>query len=116
MFPTNYPSFAALLVLSATLGKDFAVQNETFVQKLEGAVNIVSPIITFLPQASSLGAELEKLKASAPDMEAAGEFLVTQLAFSSDKAQGIIKAAFPLAEGLVALIPQTQALLAAIKV
>lgn len=114
-FQTKYPAFASLLMVFATFAQDFAAQGETLAQKFEGAVNVVTPVITFLPQSGNLGAELVALKASPSDMEAAGEALVTDLAFSSTKAKAIIAAAFPFAEAAVGLIPQGEALVAAFK-
>jgi hypothetical protein len=114
-FAQKYPAFAALLEVFAVIGQDFAIQGETLVQKLEGAVNLVSPIIAFMPQASLLSAEVSQLKASPADLESAAEALVDDLEFSSAKAKAIIAAAFPFAESLVGLIPQAEALIAAVK-
>jgi hypothetical protein len=114
-FAQKYPAFAALFGLVATIAQDAAAPGETALQKLEGAVNLVGPVISFLPQASLLSAELAALKESPSDIESAAEALVTDLAFSSEKAKSIIAAAFPLAEAVVALIPQAEALVAAIK-
>lgn len=115
MFASKYPAFAALLALLPPLLTDFEATGTSFVQKLEGAVVIVPGILAFIPQASQLGAEVAALKASPSDLEAGAELLVTDLAFSSTKAQAIITAAFPLAESLVALAPQISALVGAIK-
>lgn len=114
-FTDKYPAFTAMLAIVAEGAQDLAAQNITFVAKLESMANLVSPIIDFIPQASGLGAELTALKASPADIEAAAEQLVTDLAFTSAKAKAIIAAAFPLAESAVGMIPQVEALVAAIK-
>lgn len=113
-FAQKYPAFAALLQLVATIGQDMAVQGESLTAKLESLVNVAGPLVAFLPQASALGAEIAALKASPTDIEAAGEALVSDLAFSSAKAKAIIAAAFPVAESLAALVAPVQALVAAL--
>jgi hypothetical protein len=114
MFAQKYPAFAALLALVGAVAQDAAVQGETVLQKLEASINLVPQALAFFPQVSALSSELAALKASPGDMEAAAEALVSDLAFSSAKAKAIIAAAFPLAESLVGLVPQVQALLAAV--
>ena len=114
-FKSKFPAITALLLISAAFAQDFAAQGETVLQKLEGSVAIVPQVLAFVPQASQLGAEASALKASPTDIEAGVEVLVTDLAFSSTKAQAIIAAVFPLAESLAGLVPQAQALVAAIK-
>lgn len=114
-FASKYPALAALIGLVSNFGKDMAVQNETVIQKLEGSISLVPSILAFIPQASLLGAEVSALKASPTDLVSGAELLVTDLAFTSEKAQAIITAAFPLAESLAALVPQVGALTSAIK-
>ena len=114
-FKAKYPGFVALLSIAAVFAQDMAAPGETALQKLEGTVNLIKPVVAFVPQASLLGPELEALKAAPADIEGGVELLITDLAFSSDKAKAIIAAAFPLAESLVALAPQSVALIAAIK-
>ncbi len=114
MFATKYPSFAALLALLAGAGKVLAVQGESLIQKLEGEAVELPSLLAFLPQAGSLGSEIVAIKGNTADIEAAAEYAVTQLAFSSEKAQAIIAAAFPVAETAVTLLGQVKTLVAAI--
>jgi hypothetical protein len=114
-FKTTYPVFTALLSLISAFALDLVTENETLIQKLENSITIVPQVLGFLPIAGGLAAELAKLKASPADIEAAAETLVTDIAFSSVKAKAIIAAAFPLAESVVALVPQVGAIVAAVK-
>lgn len=114
MFSTNYPAFAALLNLVAGLAKNLAVQNGSLVQKLESEASEVPALVAFLPLASQLGAEVQQLKSSPADIVGGVELLVSDLGFSSTKAQAVINAAFPLAQSIVGLVPQVQALVSAI--
>lgn len=114
-FKTKYPAFAALLGLVSAFALDLVTENETLVQKLENSISLVPQVLAFLPQAGNLGQEVSLLKSNVADIEAAAETLVTDLAFSSVKAKAIVAAAFPFAEGIVALVPQGQALYTAIK-
>jgi len=114
-FKSKYPAFTALLALAAALAQDVAAQGETVLQKLEGSIALVPQALAFMPMASGLGAEVAALKAAPTDIEAGVEVLITDLAFSSDKAKAIIAAAFPLAESLVGLVPQVESLVKAIK-
>lgn len=113
-FSNKYPSFAAVLILFATLGKDAFTPGQTALQKLTGAANLIGPLMAFLPQSTALTTEVAVLKSSPSDMEQAGEALVTDFGFTSAKAQAIIAAAFPLAETIANLvIPQTETLVSA---
>lgn len=114
-FKSNYPVFSALILLVADFAKNLAVQGESMLAKVEGEVTIVPSILSFIPQASGLGAEVDKLKASPTDCIGGVELLVTDLAFSSERAQAVMSAAFPLADSLVVLVPQVKALVVAIK-
>lgn len=114
-FKSKYPAFVSLLALVSALAQDLSAQGESMVQKLEGSISLVPQALAFIPQASLLSAEVDALKASPADLEGGVELLITDLSFSSEKAKGIVSAAFPLAESLVSLVPQAQALVAAIK-
>lgn len=113
-FSQKYPAFAALLNLLAVAAKDLVAPG-SLVGKLSSLVNEIAPIVAFMPQAGLLGAEVAALKASPQDIIMCGEALVADLAFSSGKAQAIIAAAFPVGEALAGLVPQIEALVAAIK-
>jgi hypothetical protein len=114
-FQTKYPAFYALLALMAGVGTGLVAQGETLVQKLEGEAAQLPNLLAFLPQVGSIGPELTALKSSPADIVTAGEVLVTDFAFSSDKAKAIIQASFPLAESLAGLYPQVVTLVAALK-
>jgi hypothetical protein len=115
-FKVKYPIFSSLMVLVSGFTTGLLVQGESLVQKVEGEMVLLPQVLAFLPKAGGLKAELDALKAAgAPDIEAGAEVLVSDMAFSSAKAQGIIQAAFPVAESVAALEPQVLALVAAIK-
>jgi hypothetical protein len=114
-FQTTYPALYALINLLAGVAKGMAVQGETLVQKLEGEAMELPSLVSFLPLAGSIGAEIEAIKSSPGDIVGAAECLVTDLAFTSAKAQAVINAAFPLANSIAALVPQVTAVVAAIK-
>jgi hypothetical protein len=61
-FSQKYPAFASLLIVFSTAAKDL-VAPVSLAAKFEGLVNIVSPVIAFMPQASLLSAEIAALKA-----------------------------------------------------
>lgn len=114
-FKAKYVAFTALLLLIADIAKGMAVQGETLIQKIEGEAAALPDLMGFLPKAGSLGAELDMLKSSPDDMVVGAELLVTDLAFSSDKAKAIVAAAFPLAEKTVGMIGDVKALVTAIQ-
>lgn len=111
-FSSKYPAFAALLMAFALEAKILTDGNAWAVKLTEEAEEI-SPLSQFIPQANLLGAELAQLKASPEDMVSAAEALVTDLSFTSTKAEAIIAAAFPFAEQAAAMVPASQALIAA---
>lgn len=113
-FKSTYPALAGLILLVADATKQLFVGGETLLQKIEGEAAVIPDLISFAPQAGNLSAEIAKLKSVPADLEAAVEMLITDLAFSSDKAKAIINAAFPVAESVVAIIPQAKVLVEAI--
>lgn len=114
-FKLKYPAFTALLFLVASLCQDFAAQGQTWLQKLESTYNLFPQIISFIKVAPGIAAEAIALGGSPTDIEAGAELLVTDLAFTSDKAKAIITAAFPLCEKLTGSIGDIQNLIAAFK-
>lgn len=115
-FKQKYPAFAALLALAAAVAQDFAAPGLSLLQKLSGLAAIIPQVVGFLPLVGSIGSEIVAIKAAGVvDIEAAAELLVTDLAFSSDKAKAIVASAFPVAEQLAGLFAPVQSLIAAIK-
>jgi hypothetical protein len=114
MDQTKYASVIALFQLIGNAGKLGAVPG-TVVQKLEGEITLVPEALSFIPLAPQLGAELALLVQSPADLVAAGELLIADFGFTSEKAQAIIAAASAMAEEVVNAIPKIQALLAAFK-
>lgn len=109
---------AALIILFATAVKDTVSAlkpEETLLQKLSEYGNLMPGMISFVPMAGNLSAELQVLKGSVGDDVAAVEMLVTSLAFSNDHAQKIVAAAFPVLEWAAEGEPKIVALATAIK-
>lgn len=113
-FKSKYPAVVALFVLVAAFAKDLAVAGESVLQKVEGELALAPQILQFYPQASQLGPELTLIKESPTDIEAGIEVLVTDLAFSSEKAQAIITQSFAVGEWIVAGVAPLEGLKAAI--
>jgi hypothetical protein len=113
-FASKYPAIAALLAIMSSGVQSAEVPNETIVQKLEGSIGMIPQILAFIPQVSAIGSEIAALKSSPSELEAGAELLVSDLAFTSEKAKAIIAAVFPLADSLIALLPQVKALASAI--
>jgi hypothetical protein len=114
-FKSKYPTFVAIIAIVAAFARDLTAGTETLVEKLENSITLIPQVLAVIPSIGSLGTELAALKGNVADLEAGAELLVTDLAFSSVKAQAIIAAAFPFAEGIVALVPSGTALVAAIR-
>lgn len=121
-FKTNFPVLTMLFALIGTEAQLLSAGNESWLQKLESEGALIPQLIPFMAQSGSLSAEIAKVKASPADIEAGVETLVTDFAFSSDKAKSIVESAFTFGEGLVAqiapisaLIKSGEALIAAIK-
>lgn len=114
-FKSKYPTFTLLFSLIALEAQNFSKPDQNLMQKIASEITILPQFLSFIPQASKLGAEAAVLKASPADMEAGAEILVSDLAFSSDKAKEIIAAAFPVAEDLIGLISKVETLAKAIK-
>lgn len=118
MFSEKYPASAALILLIATSLKDAvaALQpGEAILEKISGFSNLAPGIISFIPLAGSLSAEMVALKLNMGDDVLAVEMLVSDLSFSSDKAKNVIAAAFPILENIAAMEPSVVALVAAVK-
>lgn len=116
MFPTKYPAFYALLALVAAAVKDgvqVATGGGSLLQDVLALENLAPLLMQLYPVAGQIAAEAKAM--SAADIEAAAEQLVTDLEFTSTKAQLVISKAFPLAETLASLVPQAQALVVAIQ-
>lgn len=116
MFGQKYPASAAFVLLIANILKDAASAlqpGQSALQKIMGFENLAPALIGFLPQIGALAGEVKQY--SVGDDIAAAEMLVSDLAFSSDKAQKIVAALFPVMEELAALEPKVEALVAAIQ-
>ena len=116
MDQSKYPAFYALIALVAAAAKDTSdavVSSSSLLSKVLEFENLVPLLMQLYPVAADIAVEAKAM--SAQDIEAAAEQLVVDLEFSSDKAKAVIAAAFPLAESLAGLVPQVQALVAAIK-
>lgn len=114
-FSSKYPAFAALLALLGGSVAKMVSASGSIIQKLEGEAALLPQLISFVPQASLLATELAQLKQNPVDIEAAAETLVSDLAFSSSKAQAIVAAAFPVAESVANLVAPIENLVAALK-
>lgn len=116
MFSTKFPAFAALLVLISTAVKDSIsalAPGESLAEKVFGYEDMVPELITFLPQAGEIDAEIKAMTPA--DYAAAAEELVTDFGFTNGHAQQVIIAAFPVVNGLAALEPLVVTLINAIK-
>lgn len=114
-FKQKYPAFTALIHIVALEGKALGNPDDGLIAKVGNSMKIIPEVLLFLPQSKTIGAEAAQLKSSATDIEDGIEMLVVDLEFSSEKAKKIIEAAFPVADKIAALIPETQNLIAAIK-
>lgn len=114
-FSSKYPAFAALLGLLGGSVAKMVSTSGSIVTKIEGEASLLPQLISFVPQASLLASELAVLKQNPADIEAAAELLVSDLAFSSSKAQVIVAAAFPVAESIANLVSPIESLVAAIE-
>jgi hypothetical protein len=115
-FASKYPAFAALLALVGQGVQKMAATGETLIQKVEGEVVLIPGILGFISsgQGSLIGPEIAQLKASAPDAEAALEYAVDELDFTSEKATTVIPLAFAVGEWAAAGVAPIKALVAAL--
>lgn len=116
MFKDKFPASAAAILFLANVLKDGVAAmapGESLLAKITGFGNLAPALVTLLPQIGGLGAEVKSFTAG--DDVAAAELLVTDLAFSSEKAQAVVAALFPVLEDLAALEPKIVALVDAIK-
>jgi len=111
-FETTYPASAGLLKLAAAEIKIFAAKGLTAASVLTGEIALLPSVIAYIPSAPALKDEIAKIKASASDMEAAGEDFVTDLAFSSPQAQEAVQLSFEVAEIAISLIAPIQKIVA----
>ena len=114
-FKTKYPALAALIAILASEAKIIEAPGESIAQKGANEIGELPALIAFLPQVGLLGAEIKAIEATPTDLFGAAELIVTDLSFTSEKAQSIIALIFPYAQKLAGLIPDTKALIAAIK-
>ena len=115
-FQSKYPAFYALIALVAMAAKDTAnavVSKDSVLAKLLAYENLVPLGMQLYPVAADIVAEAKAMQPV--DMVAAAESLVTDLGFSSEKAQAVIQASFVVAEKAVDVVPAVQALVSAIK-
>lgn len=116
MFSSKFPASAALIMLIASAVKDSVKalgSDESLLQKLTEYSNLMPSVIGFIPQAGKIAAEVKSFEVA--DAVSAAEMLVAELSFSSDHAQKIVAAAFPILEDLAGMGPKVSALVAAIK-
>lgn len=114
-FKTKYPAFSALMLLVAALSQDFASGSLSIIQKFTNLVNVIPQVVAFVPLAGMIATELASLKQSPADIEAGAEVLIADLAFSSSRAQSVIAAALPVAEGVAGLVAPFENLFVVIK-
>jgi hypothetical protein len=110
----KYPALFAFIGLLSAVAKDFGASG-TLLQRLVSLDNTIPQVTSFVPLAGQLGAEIAAIEKVPADLVEAAEIFVTDLSFSSAKAQAILAAAFPLANSLVGVVPEALALEAAIK-
>jgi hypothetical protein len=114
-FKTSYPALSALFTLIASAATQLAVQGQTLVQKIEGEFTLLPQVLTFIPQASNISAEIAAVKGSPAEIEAGIELLVTDFAFTSDKAKSVIAKSFAVGEWIIQGIEPVKELIAEIK-
>lgn len=113
-FKSKFPAFTALLLFIAVLGKELS-EDESLLEKIKDSVVLVPQAFALIPQLARVDDEAKLIAADPQEVVFAAELLVTECGFSSTKAQDIIKLAFPYAEKVASLIPETKALIAAVK-
>lgn len=116
-FKLKFPAFTALLLIVGTALQKAAAPSESLIAKLGSEMVLAPQVLSFVVsgQAGALGAELSSLKGSVPDMEAAAELLIADLALSSDKAKAILPHAFAVGEWAASGVSPVMALIAAIE-
>lgn len=116
-FKSKYPAFTALLALVGGALSKLAAPSVGILQKLESEVVLAPQVLQFVAsgQAGALGSELAVLKDSAPDMEVGVEVLISDFAFSSDKAKALLPKVFAVGEWAVAGVSPIKELVVALE-
>lgn len=114
-FKQKYPAFTALLTLVGDFGKEMGDHNESVLKNLADSVKLFPQLLTFVPLASQVDDEAKLIAQNPEEIVAGVEILVTEFAFSNEKAKAVIAASFEVAEGLAGMVPKIKNLVTAIK-